>query len=48
MDKKTILQNLFARYGEEGARNPSPRGCYEPAVPDVLKRKILAESQYRQ
>ena len=42
MDVKAMLQKMFIRYGVEGAHNPSPRGCYEPVVPDVLKRRIQA------
>lgn len=43
MGKMTILQKLFIKYGEEGARVPSLRGCYEPTVPEALKAQVLAE-----
>lgn len=43
MGKMTILQKLFIKYGEEGARIPSLRGCYEPTVPEALKAQVLAE-----
>ncbi len=40
MDRKTMLLRYFVRYGEEGARHPSLRGCYELAVPDTLAKAI--------
>ena len=42
MEKMSMLQKLFIKYGEDGARNPSPRGCYEPVVPKALKAQVLA------
>lgn len=41
MNKKDMLKKLFLRFGEEGARNPSPRGCYEMPVPENLRKQVL-------
>ena len=46
MEKMSMLQKLFIKYGEEGARNPSPRGCYEPVVPETLKSQVLADHKH--
>lgn len=40
MDRKAVLLSYFLRYGEEGARCPSARGCYEMAVPDALVKAV--------
>lgn len=46
MEKMSMLQKLFIKYGEDGARNPSPRGCYEPVVPKALKAQVLAAQNH--
>lgn len=46
MEKMSMLQKLFIKYGEDGARNPSPRGCYEPVVPKALKAQVLATQNH--
>ena len=46
MEKMSMLQKLFIKYGEDGARNPSPRGCYEPVVPEALKAQVLATQNH--
>ena len=46
MEKMSMLQKLFIKYGEDGARNPSPRGCYEPVVPEALKAQVLAAQNH--
>ena len=46
MEIMTMLQRLFIKYGEDGARNPSPRGCYEPVVSEALKVRVLAEQNH--
>ena len=44
MKPKDILLRFLIRCGEKGARNPSPRGCYEQAVPESLKMQVVAEN----
>lgn len=44
MGKKNMLLKLLIRYGEKSAHNPSPRGCYERAVPECLKSRVIAEN----
>lgn len=48
MNMKDVLKKLFLRSGEEGARNPSPRGCYEPPMPENLKLQVLADKKFNQ
>ena len=44
---KTLLQKFLIRCGMEGAWSPSPGGCYEPTVPDSLKKKVLAQQSIK-
>lgn len=39
---KAILRKVLIRLGEEGARIPSARGCYEADVPTSVQKKVLS------